>query len=76
MIEISDSQQWLDLNARLQQKKNALRKLLKEKGVLKREAKNTFDKYSYFSEAQYIHSRHCDKMCQAELHPLKPCEGS
>ena len=52
-MEISDSKQWLELNARLQQKKNALRKLLKDKGVLRREAKNTFDKYSYFSEAQY-----------------------
>lgn len=37
----------------LQTKKNALRKMLKEKGVLKREGKNTYDKYSYFSEAQY-----------------------
>lgn len=44
---------WLDLNAKLQQKKNALRKTLKEKGVLKKGGTNTFDKYSYFSEAQY-----------------------
>jgi hypothetical protein len=40
-------------NAKLQQKKNALRKELAEKGILKREGKNSFDKYSYFSEAQY-----------------------
>ena len=44
---------WLDLNAKLQQKKNALRQVLKEKGVLKKGGTNTFDKYSYFSEAQY-----------------------
>ena len=43
----------LELNAKLQQKKNGLRKALKEKGVLKKGATNTFDKYSYFSEAQY-----------------------
>lgn len=40
-------------NAKLQQKKNVLRKMLREKGVLKREGRNTYDKYSYFSEAQY-----------------------
>lgn len=44
---------WLDLNAKLQKKKNALRKALKEKGVLKKGGTNTYDKYSYFSEAQY-----------------------
>ena len=49
-LEIKD---WLDLNAKLQKKKNALRKLLKEKGVLKKDKKNDFDKYSYFSEAGY-----------------------
>lgn len=53
MIKIEEPKQWLDLNAKLQQKKNTLRKALKEKGVLKKGAKNTFDKYSYFSEAQY-----------------------
>ena len=45
--------EWLELNAKLQQKKNILRKSLKAKGVLKKGATNTFDKYSYFSEAQY-----------------------
>jgi hypothetical protein len=43
----------LDLNAKLQQKKSALRKMLKEKGVLKKGGKNEFSKYSYFTEAQY-----------------------
>ena len=44
---------WLELNAKLQKKKNALRKDLKEKGVLKKGSKNTYDNYNYFSEAQY-----------------------
>lgn len=44
---------YLELNSKLQQKKNSLRKALKEKGVLAKGATNTFDKYSYFSEAQY-----------------------
>ena len=43
----------LSLNSKLQKKKNALRKKLKEKGVLKKEARNEYDKYNYFSEAQY-----------------------
>lgn len=43
----------LELNAKLQQKKNTLRKKLKEKGVLKKEARNDYDHYNYFSEAQY-----------------------
>lgn len=43
----------LKLNAQLQQKKNKIRKALKEKGVLKKEGANSFDKYKYFSEAQY-----------------------
>lgn len=53
MITKLDVKAWLELNAKLQQKKNALRKELKEKGVLKREGSNTYDKYKYFSEAQY-----------------------
>lgn len=44
---------WLSFNAKLQKKKNTLRKALKEKGVLKKGGTNTYDKYSYFSEAQY-----------------------
>lgn len=43
----------LELKAKLAQKKNAVRKVLKEKGILQRKGANTFDKYSYFSEAQY-----------------------
>ena len=53
MIKLDDTKQWLELNAKLQQKKNTLRKALKDKGVLKKGAKNAFDKYTYFSEAQY-----------------------
>lgn len=45
--------EWLKMNASLQQKKNALRRLLNEKGILQRGGKNDFDHYSYFSEAQY-----------------------
>lgn len=52
MIEL-EVKTWLELNAKLQKKKNNLRKALKEKGVLKKGGNNTFDKYSYFSEAQY-----------------------
>ena len=43
----------LEFNAKLQQKKNKLRKALKEKGVLKNKGKNDYDKYQYFSESQY-----------------------
>ena len=53
IIENLSCQEYLALNAKLQQKKNALRKALKEKGVLKKGGTNTYDKYSYFSEAQY-----------------------
>lgn len=53
LLEKLDAKGWLDLNAKLQQKKNTLRKALKEKGILKKGAKNSFDNYSYFSEAQY-----------------------
>jgi len=38
---------------KLAQKKNALRKDLAERGILKREGNNQFDRYKYFSEAQY-----------------------
>lgn len=43
----------LDLNAKLQQKKNAVRSDLKNRGVLQKAGKNDFDHYKYFSEAQY-----------------------
>ena len=42
-----------EMNAKLQQKKNSLRKALKEKGILQRGGKNDYDNYKYFSEAQY-----------------------
>ncbi len=54
ILENLQVEQWLELNAGLQKKKNAVRKALKEKGTLKREGHNDFGKgYSYFSEAQY-----------------------
>lgn len=53
LLENLQIDKWLELNAKLQTKKNTLRKALKEKGVLKKGAKNDFDKYTYFSEAQY-----------------------
>lgn len=45
--------EWLKLNAALQAKKNAVRKELATRGVLAKEGINSFDKYKYFSEAQY-----------------------
>lgn len=53
LMERMEIKDWLQMNAKLQQKKNALRKVLKEKGVLKKGGMNEFDKYRYFSEAQY-----------------------
>ena len=53
MLEKLEIKEWLELNAKLQKKKNALRKTLKEKGILKKGAYNDYDKYAYFSEAQY-----------------------
>lgn len=53
MTDFAINKEWLELNAKLQKKKNALRKALKEKGILKKGATNEFDRYSYFSEAQY-----------------------
>lgn len=53
MLEKLEIKDWLKLNAQLQAKKNSLRQMLKEKGILKREGNNTFDNYKYFSEAQY-----------------------
>ena len=47
------TKEWLELNAKLQQKKRLVRKALKMRGVLKREGENKFDRYKYFSEAQY-----------------------
>lgn len=44
---------WMGYNVQLQAKKNALRKELAERGIMQKQGKNTFDHYSYFSEAQY-----------------------
>ena len=53
MLEKLEIKEWLELNAKLQKKKNALRKKLKEKGILKKGGNNDYDNYQYFSEAQY-----------------------
>lgn len=53
MLERLDIEKWLEYNALLQQKKNEVRKALKEKGVLQKGGTNSFDKYKYFTEAQY-----------------------
>lgn len=46
-------EKWLELNAKLQTKKNIARDILVKKGVLKKEGKNDYDNYKYFTEAQY-----------------------
>lgn len=48
-----DPAQWLVLNAKLQAKKSSLRKALAAKGTLQKGGYNAFDRYTYFSEAQY-----------------------
>ena len=53
MIKEIETAEWLKLNAKLQQKKNSLRKALKDKGILPKAGVNEFDRYKYFSEAQY-----------------------
>ena len=53
MLENLEVKTWLEMNAKLQQKKNLLRTKLKEKGVLPKKGQNDYDHYSYFSEAQY-----------------------
>ena len=53
MFEKLEIEKWLELNAKLQQKKNALRSDLKARGILKKGKTNDFDHYNYFSEAQY-----------------------
>jgi len=49
--ELADK--WLTLNSKLQNKKNALRKELQEKGVQEKDKCNKYDNYTYFSEAAY-----------------------
>ena len=53
MIKEMETADWLTFNAKLQQKKNALRKSLRAKGILPKAGSNDFDHYKYFSEAQY-----------------------
>lgn len=53
MLDKLEPEKWIGYNAKLQQKKSALRKELSDRGILKREGSNTYDKYKYFSEAQY-----------------------
>lgn len=52
-FDVMEPKEWLQLNAKLQQKKNAARRILNEKGILAKKGKNDYDHYSYFSEAQY-----------------------
>lgn len=51
--ELLDAKEWLSLNAKLQNKKNKLRADLKGKGVIKKDAENKFDRYTYLSESGY-----------------------
>ena len=53
MISKLEPKEWLGFNAQLAKKKNALRKELKEIGILKKDKTNDYDHYSYFSEAGY-----------------------
>lgn len=53
IFENMDPKTYLELNAKLQQKKRAVRTELAGRGILKRDGTNNFDHYSYFSEAQY-----------------------
>lgn len=53
ILDKLEAKAWLELNAKLQTKKSVLRKSLSERGILRREGNNSYDKYKYFSEAQY-----------------------
>ena len=53
MLDQLDVKEWLELNAKLQQKKSALRKALKAKGILPKDKHNDYDNYQYFSESGY-----------------------
>jgi hypothetical protein len=52
-FESLENKEFLELNSKLQKKKNGLRKKLAEKGIMKKDRKNTYDNYTYFSEAGY-----------------------
>ena len=51
--DLLDIKEWLNLNAKLSQKKNKARQELTKMGVLEKKGKNTYDNYKYFTEAQY-----------------------
>ncbi len=54
MIELSEgAKQALELNARLQQKKQAVRKALASAGPVQKDKKNDYSSYNYLSEAKY-----------------------
>lgn len=53
LLQQIEAKEYLSLNAKLQKKKNAVRKALNDKGILQKGATNSFDHYKYFSEAQY-----------------------
>lgn len=53
IMALENYELFFQLNAKLQQKKNAVRKELASKGVLAKDKTNKFDNYKYFSEAQY-----------------------
>ena len=53
MLDRLDIMEWLEKNKALQIKKNNLRQEIKEKGILNNKGVNEYDKYKYFSEAQY-----------------------
>lgn len=65
--------EYLKLNAQLQKKKNLLRLELKEKGILPKGGFNSYDKYKYFSEAQYkelfldLFTKHGLELTQTEV---------
>ena len=53
LLNLLPIKDYLELNAKLQQKKNKARSLLVEMGVLEKKGQNDYDHYKYFTEAQY-----------------------
>ena len=51
-VENKENSSDLSLIAKLQKKKNEIRLVLHEKGILPKGAHNDYDNYEYFSEAQ------------------------
>lgn len=51
--ELLGIEKWLELNAKLSQKKNKARNKLTDMGVLEKKGENKYDNYKYFTEAQY-----------------------